>query len=418
MLFGIKMLHRYLYCCLFIACASSCASKDYSFINDRMGADQLITILQNDKDYRARKYAAQVLGEIGAVQAETPLMVAALDDGNSAVRYKSAEALNQMGSKGAGEYFTAHLKNTHSRTFYRAAQALYRCGDKAPLLIIKLKDRKRRTRLDAAYELIEVADPRSVDSLIEVLATQEVGLVGYAARALGKIKDPHAVDPLLVILQEQYFDVEETAWALGEIGDSRALEPLITVLTKGTLYLRKYDQEHYLRGRTRDAVIEALGKLKDRRALPCLLDNLNVNPNDKVIDAIIKINDPTIVAKLVDVIDREKDVYQACGAAKILIKIKDKIGLHYLKTLLYQGRPKIVAAIYPFYVHAGLAGSEEIMINALNTHGSKAMAQFFINYGNDLLRKAGYDWAQDHGYKIRKSFGWGGQQINKWGTGW
>ena len=52
-----------------------------------------------------------------------------------------------------------------------------------------------------------------------------------AAEALGKIKDPRAVEPLITALKDEYSGVRwHAAWSLGEIQDPRAVEPLIEAL--------------------------------------------------------------------------------------------------------------------------------------------------------------------------------------------
>jgi HEAT repeat protein len=41
------------------------------------------------------------------------------------------------------------------------------------------------------------------------------------------MRDPRAVEPLIVLLSDRFADVRHgAAWALGEIGDKRAVEPL------------------------------------------------------------------------------------------------------------------------------------------------------------------------------------------------
>ena len=49
-----------------------------------------------------------------------------------------------------------------------------------------------------------------------------------AARALGEINDPKAVDPLIAALKDKKPEVRGTAAvALGEIGDKKATMPLV-----------------------------------------------------------------------------------------------------------------------------------------------------------------------------------------------
>ncbi len=73
---------------------------------------------------------------------------------------------------------------------------------------------------------------RDVDGLIKVLQTgAHPESREEAAEALGEIRDPKAVDPLIGALKDRDHEVrEEAAEALGKIGDRRAAEPLNALL--------------------------------------------------------------------------------------------------------------------------------------------------------------------------------------------
>jgi HEAT repeat protein len=73
---------------------------------------------------------------------------------------------------------------------------------------------------------------RDVDGLIKVLQTgAHPESREEAAEALGEIRDPRAVDPLIGALKDRDHEVrEEAVEALGKIGDKRAVEPLNAVL--------------------------------------------------------------------------------------------------------------------------------------------------------------------------------------------
>jgi len=75
----------------------------------------------------------------------------------------------------------------------------------------------------------------------------------------GKLKDPRSVEPLLLALQDWFFNVREAAaYALGGLGDPRAVEPLIKAL----------GDTH---GKVREAAAWSLGKFGDHRAVDPLL---------------------------------------------------------------------------------------------------------------------------------------------------
>jgi len=99
-------------------------------------------------------------------------------------------------------------------------------------LIQKLKDQDPNIRKKAAKTLGEIKDPRAVEPLIDAMKDLIKHVREEAARALGKIKDPRAVEPLIfAVKNDKYNSVRRVAiWALGEIGDPHAVDLLISVL--------------------------------------------------------------------------------------------------------------------------------------------------------------------------------------------
>jgi len=84
-------------------------------------------------------------------------------------------------------------------------------------------------------------DARAVEPLIAFLSSEDDYLVRDAASALGKIGDPRAVVPLIELLRLRAVPEGEGIWssdprceaatALGLIGDRRAVEPLLRALS-------------------------------------------------------------------------------------------------------------------------------------------------------------------------------------------
>lgn len=113
-----------------------------------------------------------------------------------------------------------------------------------------------------------VNDPSVVDSLIEALRDEsdrtEAG--GYplrrnAARALGKLGDSRAVEPLIECLEcPDYYVREAATQALEILGDSRSIPALIKLLAGGVQAAVMVAGKPHL-VQPYDAVIEALGTL-------------------------------------------------------------------------------------------------------------------------------------------------------------
>lgn len=108
----------------------------------------------------------------------------------------------------------------------------------------------------------------AVEPLIAALNHRKADVTAAAARALGRIRDMRAVEPLIDILQIEYYGIRYPQWAgaaeaLGELGDPRAVDPLISRLQ----VMRDW--------RVRMAAAKALGKIGDSRAVEPLVDRLD-----------------------------------------------------------------------------------------------------------------------------------------------
>ena len=142
---------------------------------------------------------------------------------------------------------------------------------RADALIRALADVNWMVRADAAAALARLGDVRAVEPLIIQLAgcgsrnlsKDDASACAAIATALGQLGDARAVESLIGALGSSWTHLAAAAaWALGEIGDTRAAQPLSSSMN-----------------RARDfhlglAVVEALEKLGDGRAVPALITAL------------------------------------------------------------------------------------------------------------------------------------------------
>jgi HEAT repeat protein len=183
--------------------------------------EPLIAALK-DGDQGARKYAARALGQIGDSRVVGPL-IAALKDGDQSIRRYATEALVDVGAP-AVEPLIAAFKDQDVRKY--VARALGYIGDARAVepLIAALKDGDQGIRRSATGALVKIGAP-AVEPLIAAFKDQDVRK--YVARALGRIGDPRAAEPLSAGLKDQNGDVRTAAAeALGHIG-APAVEPLM-----------------------------------------------------------------------------------------------------------------------------------------------------------------------------------------------
>nr|WP_255772422.1 HEAT repeat domain-containing protein [Methanothermobacter sp. K4] len=189
--------------------------------------------------------------------------------------------------------------------------------------------------MDAALALEELADEQSVPSLIDALRYEEWqrdypilgGVRAAAARALGNIGDPRAVEPLINALEDQDIDVRISALrALASFRNERSVaavegylnDPLEDIRKNALITLAELDPERGLKQAlaalndrswvVRKAAARVTRNLGDERCLEVLIDKLNdpdmevrrqivlavVNLGESAVDPLLeKLSDPS-----------------------------------------------------------------------------------------------------------------------------
>lgn len=146
------------------------------------------------------------------------------------------------------------LRNHEDSNLRNAAMELFVAlgGRSLPPLRTLLKDADEEVRTFSSVMLGNLGERDAVPDLLEALGDPDLNVKHAVAEALGKIKDPRAVEPLMEILQSDMWLQFPAAVALGELGDSRAIPALLPLLDVPGANV---------------PAIQALGKIGDRRAL-------------------------------------------------------------------------------------------------------------------------------------------------------
>lgn len=210
------------------------------------------------KDVEVREPAAKALVMIGGVAVEP--LVRALKDKNQLARRYASEVLGDLGDATAVESLNQALKDEDVDVRCCAAEALGKIGDVRAVgpLIQTLKDKENLVQLRAARALGKMGDVRVVEPLIELLRDEDKLVREAAAEALGMTADARALQPLIQALNDQDKHVRAAAAeALGKVGDARVVEPLIKLMD---------DKDWFVR---RNAA-KALGDIRDVRAVESL----------------------------------------------------------------------------------------------------------------------------------------------------
>ncbi len=175
-----------------------------------------------------------------------------------------AEAVRRLGGPAAAARDLSlflRLPGQSDEFRFHAIEMLGHCGSRTvPRLIELLASHPPQERWAAASALAEIGPEAApaVPALLKLLRDRGAAwrARSRAARALGKIKDPAAVEPLLAMLRDPQGQVRYgSARALGMIGDKRAFEPLVETL--------KNDKDSRVRRGAADALVD----LGDPRAI-------------------------------------------------------------------------------------------------------------------------------------------------------
>jgi HEAT repeat protein len=241
------------------------------------GIDPLVAALEDDK-VTVREAAIRVLGQMKDPRAIEPL-ISTLKDSEVGVRVAAVEALGQMKDPQAVKLSVVALLQYESllgplsRAELKAVQRVFlNIGSPAVNPLVEgLKGSNAKVYIAAAHTLGLLKDPRAIDPLLVALGdkkervrdsrdTVEWWQMHEAAmRALGQIRDPRAVDALLAAFKDKDRSVHgPAAVALGQTRDSRVVDALLAAFK---------DKDGSMRG----PAAAALGQTQDPRAVDALL---------------------------------------------------------------------------------------------------------------------------------------------------
>ncbi len=223
---------------------------------DERAVEPLVRVLR-DPDRAVRTAAADALTAIG--EGAVPAVGVCLRDPNLTVQEAAAAILSTIGDRRVVDPLIEALNSSNWVVRMHAAKALGRIGDVEAVtpLIPLLQDKVKAVRVDTANALALIGHA-AVPFLLEALTHQEWLVRLHAVEALGKIKSSDAVEPLLrLMFHDRDVAVRtDAARSLGDIGDPRAVEFLLTAMSDVDL---------------RPVAVEALGKIGDRRAVAALI---------------------------------------------------------------------------------------------------------------------------------------------------
>lgn len=245
-------------------------------LKDKRMVDTLIECLKGDQSDFVRLNAAEALGRLGDARAVSPLCKYLNNPPASAgsddlLRWHALGALGQLGDPRAiGSLKKVLFQDTNDFLRWGAAEALGYLGEEqvADELIETLKTENSDMRIWAAEALGRLGDTHAVHPLLDQWeklpdSAENTSERCKIALALGRLGQTIALNPLVDNLKNPDSIVRWTsAYALRNLGDVRAVEPLLAILNK--------DSEPMVRR----GAANALGELGDCRAVEALIGHL------------------------------------------------------------------------------------------------------------------------------------------------
>ena len=248
---------------------------------DARAVGPLVSLLR-DSDRAVREAAIGALTSIG--KPCVPAMGLCLADPQTGVQEAASAILAAVGDDRVLAPLIASLDNRNWIVRMHAARALGRIKDPGSVmpLIPLLQDRVKAVREEATTTLASIGE-EAVPPLLEALTHAEWLVRLHTVEALGKMRSPAAVEPLLSLLFNDPDSAvrEDAIRALGRIGDARALEFLEIAMKEPGL---------------RPVAVEAMGEIGDRRAVTVLI---------KVLEGLDRPEESRIVAGCGDKWDEE-----------------------------------------------------------------------------------------------------------------
>jgi HEAT repeat protein len=274
----------------------------FAISKDRNAIPALLEALQGEY-FTVRSRAALALGSIGDARATQPLL-RTLKDLEDEVRIAACLALSSFKDPTTFDDITnVLLDDPKIEVRQAAARALGNTLHPAalPYLMEALHDSfwwyEREYASADLLSAIEKMGVAAVTPLIDALHDKEGTVRKFAASLLGKLGDPHAIEPLGMALYDLHHEVGKVAAeALARFGAS-ALEILAEALSHPEMWIRIH-------------AIEALSRIKDLSVTPILLQMLDDPEREvrkKVIQSLGELKDPRASTALQGVASNRAD---------------------------------------------------------------------------------------------------------------
>jgi HEAT repeat protein len=275
---------------------------------------KLFKSLLDDPNPEVRKLASESFEELSATDIY-PLVLSKLKDKDMDMEVRQRVLNDLWGLRDRHnimEPLLEMIKDKDPGVRMSALTVLQKFTDNPPVdqFLAMVDDPDKNIRLAALHAIGNTNDPRATDISLRMLKEKDWVVRDHAAQIIIQKKDPRAVAPLIELLNHDDGEVAARAASLlGVLGDLRAVSPLIEALDgrfnkSRPMTVNRRPGDLYLR----DNSAQALGKMKEKSAVPHLIKILS-NPNEDislkayVARALRMIGDPSALGALRKVVE-------------------------------------------------------------------------------------------------------------------
>jgi HEAT repeat protein len=253
----------------------------------------------------------------------------------------------------------------------------------------RLKSDNWRERQAAIKQLGEIGGETAFGAICKALRTDKDSSVrGAALQALGRTKGSRAVAELIEALQLDNFGVDvETGGGWNKTLADIAADQLVSIGIPAV-----------------EALINAMRESK------------NFSTQWRAAEALRRIGDPRANEAMFAALTNRTSSARWEAARWFANMDTTNSVITPFKEAVRKEDVKFLALSYPYFIVRGDAASVPFLIQALNDQNYTAMAQDFINYGNDELEKAGLAWASSRNATIIRETSFGSGHRG-WGSG-
>ena len=358
----------------------------------------LLTAFSESEGF-ARMRVAQALEATGDTAAVVPL-INALDDKGHLTVGAIAQALGTIGDPRALEpLLEMYSRNPVPSISKQVAVALGRLGGQRALAALFQELDKPVVGQDAAEGLAEFGE--SVRDRLEDVVTSSPKPYDFAHQwrrdhaciALGIIGSPASTQVLVDVVNHtnmtKGFPVAapaKAAAALGRIADPRAIPALVEALGRSGVEF----------GWLQYAAARALGQFNRSQVIAPLLEALekgSMQQRSMSAYALGEAPDSSAVEPLINALHENEPVLKQ-NAARALEIIGGRRAIEALEVGLVKGDLHVVAGAARYFVRRGGARNEEMLLAAIEAHGSNALGRTLFFSGNRKLAHAAEQWAK------------------------